>query len=265
MVACHGELAELGALLGGRGDFVLKPARGSAGRGIVVVAARRGRVYLRHNGEQLTLEHLRQHCSDILSGMYSLGGQPDRAIFQQRVRLHPAFAAVAYQGIPDLRVILYRNEPAMAMLRLPTKESSGRANLHQGGIGAGIDLRSGVTHHAVLYDRLVDRHPDTGHSVVGLRVPFWRAVLEMSARVARATGLGYLGADIVVDERDGPMILEANARPGLAIQIANGQGLLPRLKEIDDRLDRPHRVPDPRRAPTLPVPAFAEESEFSAA
>ena len=70
--------------------------------------------------------------------MYSLGGRPDAAIFQQRVRLHPAFEPVAFQGIPDVRVILYRGEPAMAMLRLPTKESGGRANLHQGGIGAGV-------------------------------------------------------------------------------------------------------------------------------
>src|SRR5947209_6070510 len=104
-------------------------------------AARRQRGgYCRHNGELLRPDDLAQHLSDILSGMYSLGGQPDSAIVQQRIRLHPAFAAVTYKGIPDVRVILYRNEPAMAMLRLPTKQSNGRANLHQGGIGTGVDL-----------------------------------------------------------------------------------------------------------------------------
>src|SRR5262249_10231187 len=151
-------------------------------------------------------------------GMYSLGGRPDRAILQQRVRLHPVFAPVAYQGIPDIRVILYRNEPAMAMLRLPTKASGGRAHLHQGAIGVGVELDSGATEHAVERDRRVDRHPDTGSSVVGLRVPYWPHILDRARQVAAAVGLGYLGVDMVVDETEGPLLLEANARPGLAIQ-----------------------------------------------
>ena len=58
------------------------------------------------------------------------------------------------------------------------------------------------------------------------------------ADVARAVGLGYIGVDIVVDVNEGPMLLEANARPGLAIQIANGRGLLPRLEAIDAQLDK---------------------------
>jgi alpha-L-glutamate ligase-like protein len=232
-VRYHSELRRLGAILGGRGDFVVKPVCGSAGRGVLVLTGRVGETFFRASGERLTLEQIRQHLSDILSGMYSLGGRPDRAILQQRVRLHPWFAPVSFKGIPDIRVVLYRNRPAMAMLRLPTKASDGRANLHQGGIGAGIDLATGRTHHAVLFDRLVDRHPDTGVSVVGLLVPYWQEVLRMSCRIAAAVGLGYIGVDIVVDAEVGPLLLEANARPGLAIQIANGQGLLPRLEEID--------------------------------
>lgn len=241
-VSSYSMLRRLPELLGVRSDFVVKPNRGSAGRGILVIVGRDGKDYLRHNGEKVRLDALRQHLSDILSGMYSLGGQPDSAIVQQRVHLHPAFESITYKGIPDVRVILYRNEPAMAMLRLPTKSSNGRANLHQGGIGTGIDLDTGITHHAVQRNRFIERHPDTGHAVVGMQVPYWDDVLDMSRRVAQAVGLGYLGVDIVVDEDSGPMLLEANARPGLAIQIANGQGLLPRLEAIDAMLDRPART-----------------------
>jgi alpha-L-glutamate ligase-like protein len=232
-ITYHSMLKHLSDYLGGRDDFVIKPNRGAAGRGILVVVGRKGKKYLRHNGELLRLEQVCQHLSDILSGMYSLGGRPDRAMVQQRVRLHPVFAPVAYKGIPDIRVILYRNQPAMAMLRLPTKASNGRANLHQGGIGAGVDLQTGITNHAVQRNRFMECHPDTGASVVGLHVPYWCEVLDMSRRVAAATGLGYLGVDIVLDLAQGPMLLEANARPGLAIQIANARGLLPRLEEID--------------------------------
>jgi alpha-L-glutamate ligase-like protein len=206
---------------------------------VLVITDRDRRGYRRHNGELLRLDDLKQHLSDILSGMYSLGGQPDSAIVQQRIRLHPAFAAITYKGIPDVRVILYRNEPAMAMLRLPTKASNGRANLHQGGIGTGIDLETGVTNHAVQRNRVVEKHPDTGRPVVGMRVPYWAEVLRLSRRVSEAVGLGYIGVDVVVDATSGPMLLEANARPGLAIQIANGKGLLPRLEAIDALLDRP--------------------------
>jgi alpha-L-glutamate ligase-like protein len=237
VVSSHSELRRLALTVGDRGDFVVKPNHGSAGRGVLVLLGRDGRDFVRHNGERLRFEQMRQHLSDILSGLYSLGGRPDQALLQQRVRLHPTFEAVSYKGIPDIRVILYRNEPAMAMLRLPTRQSNGRANLHQGGIGTGVDLASGFTHHAVQHNRMVTTHPDTGRPVIGLRVPYWRDVLDMSRRVAEAVGLGYVGVDIVVDVERGPMLLEANARPGLAIQIANNRGLAPRLAAIDARLD----------------------------
>ena len=232
-VTTHSRLRNLGKRLAGHADFVIKPNHGSAGRGILVVIGRDGDKFRRHNSELWSAEQVRQHVSDILSGMYSLGGRPDAAIIQQRVHLHPAFDSIAYKGIPDVRVVLYRDEPAMAMLRLPTRASNGRANLHQGGIGAGIDLATGRTCHAVQRNRFVERHPDTGVPVVGMQVPYWNEVLQMSARVVAAVGLGYIGVDIVIDAEHGPMLLEANARPGLAIQIANAQGLTPRLAAID--------------------------------
>ncbi len=254
-IAYHSMLRYLPSYLGDHQEFVIKPNCGSAGRGVLVITGRDAHGYVRHNAEELSLDQLRQHLSDILSGMYSLGGQPDKAIIQQRIRLHPAFEAITYKGIPDIRVILYRHEPAMAMLRLPTKESNGRANLHQGGIGTGVDLASGLTHRAVQKNRFVDFHPDTGMPVVGMQVPYWNEVLDMSRRVSEAVGLGYIGVDIVVDADEGPMLLEANARPGLAIQIANGRGLVPRLNDIDDRLELPRKArvfEQPRRKEAVP-------------
>jgi alpha-L-glutamate ligase-like protein len=251
-IKCYAELRRFQEFLGREDDFVVKPSNGSAGRGVLVIMGRNSEGYLRHSGEVLPPDKLRQHLSAILSGMYSLGGRPDRALIQQRVRLHPAFAPLSYKGIPDLRIIVYRNEPAMAMLRLPTKASNGRANLHQGGLGAGVGLEDGRTNHAVQRNRSILRHPDTGASVVGMRVPYWKHVLDMSRRVSEAVGLGYLGVDIVVDADQGPMLLEANARPGLAIQIANNRGLLPRLLDIDRQLDqREEEVAEPREMQKL--------------
>ena len=44
--------------------------------------------------------------------------------------------------------------------------------------------------------------------------------------------MGYIGVDFVIDAEKGPVVLEANARPGLAIQVANRTGIRPRLEKI---------------------------------
>jgi alpha-L-glutamate ligase-like protein len=236
IIRAHSALRHVPRLLQPHEDFVIKPNHGAGGRGILVITGRQGDQFVRHNGELARENDIRQHVSSVVSGLYSLGGHPDHALIQQRVHLHPEFADISYQGIGDVRVIVYKRTPVMAMLRLPTKASNGRANLHQGGIGAGVDLHTGVTTRAVMRNRLADRHPDTGVSLVGFRVPYWPQILDMASRVAAAVDLGYLGVDIVLDRTQGPLLLEANARPGLAIQIANGQGLLGRVEAIERAL-----------------------------
>ncbi len=231
----HSALRHLERVLNRQPDFVIKPNRGAGGRGILVVTGRQGSCYLRHNGERLEFADVHQHVSSIVSGLFSLGGQPDAALLQERVVPDPAFQEISYQGTPDVRVIVYRGEPVLAMLRLPTRQSGGRANLHQGALGAGVDLATGLTTRAVQGNRVADRHPDTGAHVVGFRVPFWKTIVDLARRVSQAVGLGYLGVDIVIDHKQGPLVLEANARPGLAIQIANGQGLLTKFAEVDEK------------------------------
>ena len=139
--------------------------------------------------------------------------------------------------MPDIRVVVYRGYPAMAMVRLPTRASDGKANLHQGAVGAGVDMSSGETLTGVLDNEIVDEHPDTGALVTGLMIPQWDFILQTSARGYEVTGLGYLGVDMVVDADKGPMILEMNARPGLNIQIANCTGLTTRIARIDEIYD----------------------------
>jgi alpha-L-glutamate ligase-like protein len=236
VVERQGEVRRWADLISGRDDFVIKPAQGSGGRGITVVTARRAGLFVTAGGETLTPADVQYHLSAVLAGMYSLGGRPDRAIIEQRIVRHRAFERIAVGGTPDLRVVVYRGVPAMAMVRLPTHGSRGRANLHQGAAAAGIDLRYGRTVGGVCRSRQIDRHPDTKAPIAGLIVPDWDHVLAAAVRLAHGLELGYVGIDFVLDEARGPLVLEANARPGLGIQLANRCGLIERLRVIDSLL-----------------------------
>ena len=214
-------------------DFALKPSRGSGGSGILVVVGRSKDMYRQVDGSLVTRQEVAYHLSNIISGMYSLGGQPDKALIEYRVQFDPLFEAISYQGVPDIRVIVFLGVPVMSMVRLPTRMSGGKANLHQGAIGAGIDMASGTTLTAVWRNTIVSEHPDTGNPVSGVKIPHWDKLLKIAAKCNELTGLGYIGVDLVLDREKGPLILEMNARPGLNIQIANRAGLLSRLKRVE--------------------------------
>ncbi len=216
-------------------DFVIKPARGAGGDGIIVITEQIFDRYRQINGKLLTIQELSYHLSCLLSGAYSLGGYPDYALIEQRVIVDPVFANVSYEGVPDVRIITLLGYPAMAMVRLPTRLSGGKANLHQGAIGTGINLATGVTLGGVFHNDTIDYHPDTLNPIVGIQVPDWDKILEIAAGCYELTGLGYLGVDIVLDKIHGPLMLELNARPGLNIQIANREGVVQRFRCIEER------------------------------
>jgi len=227
------QLRNLEDILKGLENFVIKPAQGSGGKGILVIVQREADEFIKPNGQRLQLSDLRHDISNILSGLYSLGGKPDVAMIEKLVEFDPLFKHYSYEGVPDIRVIIYKGYPAMAMLRCSTKESDGKANLHQGAVGVGIDMASGKALFAVQHDSPITKHPDTKHDFTQLQIPHWERMLSLSSSCYEVTHLGYLGVDIVLDKNLGPLILELNARPGLAIQIANKMGALKRFDMID--------------------------------
>lgn len=214
-------------------EFVVKPAKGSGGDGITLVKGVMNGNFIKANGEIISAGDMQYYITNILGGMYAMSGNSDVAIIEYVVKFDPIFNEITYMGVPDIRIIVYKGIPIMAMLRLPTRQSDGKANLHKGGIGVGIQMHNGITMYGVQGSRFIDEHPETMKGLSGRQIPRWEFLLEMASKFYDITGLGYVGVDIVLDKDKGPMVLEANARPGIAIQIANRCGLKSRTEKVD--------------------------------
>lgn len=233
LIRRFGDIKKSIDLLLGLPGFVIKPLRGAGGRGVLVIANHKDNGFQNTKGEPFSIEQIKYHISTILSGLYSLSGHPDQAIIERLIKPHPVFKELTVAGTPDIRIVLYKTIPIISMLRLPTKASKGRANLHQGAIGAGINLETGITFGGVWHNRSTNIHPDTGASIDGTIIPNWTSVLKIATEISKVIDLQYVGVDVLLDAEDGPLILEANARPGLSIQIANRCGIWPRIKAIN--------------------------------
>ena len=238
VISFQNEVGKLSEIIDGHDSFVVKPAQGSGGDGIEAITEVTDEGFKKPSGKILSLSDLQYHIHNILGGMFSLGGLGDKTIIEYAVQFDPVFDEITYQGVPDVRVIIYQGVPVMGMLRLPTKASDGKANLHRGGLGLGIDLNTGKTLTAIQNNRYIEKHPDTDATLRDREIPHWDTILDMAAKLCEKTEFGYLGIDVVLDEEKGPLLLEINARPGLSIQIANQSGLIPRLKTVDSYVNK---------------------------
>ena len=224
------------------GNFVIKPASGFGGDGILIIR-RRGKYagdFVKMDGSIISSIDLKMHCQEILAGKYSLHGTVDSVIVEERIKIHPMFLSITKAGTPDIRVIVYNKVPVMAMFRIPTDKSGGKSNLQQGAMGLGIDLATGITTFGVegkgdVINKIYDYGKKKMRKVNGIKIPFWKEILETTISCQNAMpGLGFMGVDIVLDKEKGPVVLELNARPGLSIQICNKAGLKKRMERVED-------------------------------
>ncbi len=239
------EISHIEQQLDALDSFVIKPAKGSGGKGILVIEGRDEDAFVKSSGARVSLEYVRRHMSNTLAGLYSLGGSPDVVIVEDMIEFDDSFIGYSHEGVPDIRVVVFKGYPVMAMLRLSTHASDGKANLHQGAVGVGLDIATGRCLRAVQFARPISHHPDTGEPLSDIHIENWRDMLILAARCYEMTGLGYIGTDLVLDKIRGPQLLELNARPGLSIQLANDRGLLPRLRQIE-KLEEENPSPEQR-------------------
>ena len=223
-----GDIPRIWQTVSHHAKLAIKPANGSGGGGIKILKKNENGEWI-SGGKTIDNNQISTHLASIILGMYSLGST-DRVLIEQCIEPHPFFAEIYPVGVPDFRVILLEDKPLMSMLRVPTDRSDGKANLHQGGLGIGIDMKNGCLKSAYDGKNYHTHHPDNGNSILGKQIPYWDELLALSIQTSKAFPLNYLGIDIVLDKDFGPMIMEINARPGLGIQLANREGLNSVLK-----------------------------------
>lgn len=236
--------------------FVIKPSRGYGGEGILAFETWDGHNGLTASGRKYSRDDVESHLFDILDGVYSLQYLPDIAYVEELIRPDPFFKNLAGIGLPDIRIIVFNKVPVMAMMRLPTRQSEGKANIHMGAIAVGINLRNGEAFHALIKNQGPQETQNTLTAIIGSKIPDWDKILLMASRAQEASGLGYAGVDIVIDKNKGPMVLEINARPGLTIQIANQASLRTRLERLENL-----PITSAERGVELAKSLFGEKSE----
>ena len=235
--------------------FVIKPARGHGGEGILVIRKWDGVSGKQSGGKIVTARDLEAHIFGLLDGASSRDHLPDDVLMEERVVVNTKLRKLGAGGVPDVRVIVFRGVPVMAMLRVSTEQSHGKANLHQGAIGLGVDMRTGITTNGVLFGKELRVIPGTKTKTRGIKVPEWNKVLDIAVQAQDASGLGYAGIDVVFDNKKGPLVLEVNARPGLQIQVVNRDSLWTRLERVEGM-----KLPSREYAIDLAKRMFAESA-----
>lgn len=216
-------------------QFVLKPNFGFGGEGIIPIIDRNKDTgeWVKSSGATITADEYKAHIHDILDGRFSISGIGDTAFFEQLIIADETVGQFAYKGLPDIRIILYNLIPVMAMLRIPTKDSDGKANLHMGAIGVGIDLAKGTATNIIRGNKVINEEYEHFAAIKSIRIPYWDEMLLIASKIQLITNLGYLAVDLALDKTMGPVLLEMNARAGLNVQIANLAPLRKRLEQVN--------------------------------
>ena len=121
-----------------------------------------------------------------------------------------------------------------ARLRMGNKKNN-VDNFHFDGIGANIDIESGII-NGVGYDtrnRTYLVHPLTGKQIIGFRMPLWdkcKQFIEQAAR--RMPTVRYVGWDLVVRPDGSLCLIEANDNADHDFQQLHNKGLWKEYKAI---------------------------------
>lgn len=108
-------------------------------------------------------------------------------------------------------------------------------NFHQGGVGVSIDMEKGtLVGNAVSKDlEEMEVHGATGIKFDGYKIPYWDEIKKMVCEAAEINKeVRVVGWDVAI-AKDGPLLIEANRRPGFdLVQVLLNHGAKYMLEEV---------------------------------
>jgi hypothetical protein len=183
---------------------IVKPARGTKGRGVHLIEEDSGRIVAWCVGQQTALDGMRLM---------------ERSVVEEYVQQHPALAAIYPRSVNTVRLqtLLCRNGEVLIMggfVRFG-RNASCVDNVNAGGIPVPIDLRNGRLRSEAfdMQNRRYVRHPESGVNFDELVMPLWDRTVDLALRAQSCFPFyRMLGLDIATTTA-GPVIIEINPEP----------------------------------------------------
>ena len=240
-------------------DFIVKPVRGSRGRGIYRVKLEKEKLeagFLESLSFDKILSPLsvnastscrykiswkyiddasfRRHLVDILDGKNSLTSRKDTIMLEEVLIPGSWFEQFCAWGLSDIRVIVFNLIPVAAMLRIPTEQSDGKANLDRGAVAMWVEIGSGRIYSMYYKGKIYTKDFPPEYAPFAHQYLSYRDdILSYSSKIQYFANLWYLALDRVITS-DGPKLLEINARAWLKFQNVAVLPLKKRLHRIKD-------------------------------
>jgi hypothetical protein len=197
-------------------SFVIKPARGGMGTGLLFVAANEDGI--RVNGEETSCQEL----GEMLEGLEFHLGYPF-------VEPHEALRGLFPAAVNTLRVTAYVGVDGRAalltpVLRVGSSESAPIDNFCKGGLLVEIDPKTGSCVRALRRNsrggvESVTHHPESGASLIGLTIPFWQDVRrDILAFHQACPAFDLVGWDVLIGP-EGYQVIEGNHNPDLRLPL----------------------------------------------
>lgn len=141
------------------------------------------------------------------------------AIAEEAIRQHPDMARLHPSSVNSLRIVTDFVDDTVHVAYITAKMGRGDCfcdNNGKGGLFCRVDMQTGrICSVASDVDlKTYEKHPDTGVSFVGYRLPMIPEAIELVKKAARVIPqMRHIGWDVAITP-DGPAIIEGNEYPG---------------------------------------------------
>ncbi len=198
------------------GSFVIKPARGGMGVGLLFIRSEGGKLLVNGSAKsQAELDHLLNHLEYHLCYPFVEQHSVLRTFYPDSVNTLRVAVHVGKDGRPALLA---------PVLRVGSSISAPIDNFCKGGMLAEIDEASGVCGRALRRSvngkvEWISSHPESGAQVSGVALPYWQELKQdIISFHAKYPAFDLVGWDVLIGP-DGYHIIEGNHNPDLRLHL----------------------------------------------